>query len=371
VDPLVYAGDRQRLEPRFGESWFVLPNPIYGSWTARYDTLDEKYAGLETDAAVIQLPGGGVWKDDATKVRIGSWNVEYLVTPATHVGLRETCAQNGGMVGGDDRTLPCAITKHPPRTASDYASLRQYAAKLAADIVALQEVDGPDAAELVFPGYDFCFSTRAHTQKNGFAIRRGLPYRCEPEYEPLSIGNAVRRGVVATFFPGTANEFRLMSVHLKSGCPAGPLTAEGRNCALLSQQVAPLKAWIESEARAGHRFGVLGDFNRRFTLEKGPLRDPQGRLLNVYGEINSSTLPAARLTNITGREKFTPCTPDSEYHEYIDNILLGKDLAGSVLRKSFVRVVFNEPGREGSLVVGSLPGRHRAPPALTSIHTSR
>ena len=26
------------------------------------------------------------------------------------------------------------------------------------------------------------------------------------------------------------NEFRLMSVHLKSGCPAGPLTAEGRNC---------------------------------------------------------------------------------------------------------------------------------------------
>ena len=34
--------------------------------------------------------------------------------------------------------------------------------------------------------------------KNGFAIRRGLPYRCESEYQPLSIDNAVRRGVVAT-----------------------------------------------------------------------------------------------------------------------------------------------------------------------------
>ena len=86
--------------------------------------------------------------------------------------------------------------------AGDYASLRNYAAQLRADIVALQEVDGPEAAAQVFPGYDFCFSTRAHTQKNGFAIRRGLPHRCEPEYEPLSLDNAVRRGVVVTFFPG-------------------------------------------------------------------------------------------------------------------------------------------------------------------------
>jgi 5'-nucleotidase (lipoprotein e(P4) family) len=342
VDPKVYAGDRERLEPRFGSSWFVLPNPIYGSWTAPFDQLEEKYAGLRTGDVQLELPGGGVWKDGATKVRIASWNVEYLVTPETHAALNETCAQNGGMVGGDDRTLPCAITKHPPRTAADYASLRNYAAKIGADIVALQEVDGPDAAGQVFPGYDYCFSSRAHTQKNGFAIRRGLPHRCEAEYEPLSLGNAVRRGVVVTFFPGTANEFRLMSVHLKSGCPAGPLTAEGRNCELLSRQVAPLKAWIEDEARAGHRFGVLGDFNRRFTLEKPPLRDAQGRLLNVYGEINSSTLPAAKLTNITGREKFTPCTTDSEYREYIDNILLGRDLAAAVIRKSFVRVTFND-----------------------------
>ena len=342
VDPNTYLGDRERLAPHFGMNWFLLPNPIYGSWTNRYDTLEEKYAGLRTGDVMLELPGGGVWKDDATRVRIASWNVEYLTTPETSRALADHCAENGGMVGGDDRTLPCAITKQRPRGDADYASLRSYAAKLAADIVALQEVDGPDAAQLVFPGYDFCFSTRAHTQKNGFAIRRGLPHRCEPEYAALSLDNAVRRGVVVTFFPGTVNEFRLMSVHLKSGCPAGPLTAEGRNCELLSRQVAPLKAWIEDEARAGHRFGVLGDFNRRFTIEKGPLRDAQGRLLNVYAEINSSTLPGAKLTNITGQAKFTPCTTDSEYREYIDNILFGRDLAGAVIRKSFVRVVFND-----------------------------
>ena len=342
VDPAIYAGDRERLAPHFGVNWFLLPNPIYGSWTNPYDTIDEKYAGLLTDDVLLELPGGGVWKDGASKVRIASWNVEYLMTPATRQALGDHCAENGGMVGGGDRTLPCAITKREPRTAADYASLRKYATSLAADIVALQEVDGPDAAELVFPGYDYCFSSRAHTQKNGFAIRRGLPHRCEPEYDALSLDDAVRRGVVVTFFPGTANEFRLMSVHLKSGCPAGPLTTEGRNCELLSRQVAPLKAWIEAEARAGHRFGVLGDFNRRFTIEKGPLRDAQGRLLNVYGEINSSAVPAAMLTNVTGREKFTPCTTDSEYREYIDNILLGRDLAAALIRKSFVRVTFND-----------------------------
>jgi acid phosphatase len=342
VDPQVFAADRERLEPRFGASWFVLPNPIYGSWTKSFDTVDEKYAALHTADVVLELPGGGRWNGNETRVRIASWNVEYLLTPATQLALQATCAQNGGMVGGDDRTLPCAITQHAPRTEGDYASLRNYATQLHADIVALQEVDGPDAAEQVFPGYDFCFSTRAHTQKNGFAIRRGLPHRCEPEYEPLSLNNAVRRGVVVTFFPGTNNEFRLMSVHLKSGCPAGPLTAPGRNCELLSRQVAPLEAWIEGEANAGHRFGLLGDFNRRFTIEKGPARDAEGRQLNVYAEIDDGVPAASKLTNITGAAKFTPCTSDSEYREFIDNILLGRDLAKSVVKKSFVRVVFND-----------------------------
>jgi endonuclease/exonuclease/phosphatase family metal-dependent hydrolase len=264
------------------------------------------------------------------------------MTPATHLALRANCAENGGMVGGDDRTLPCAITKREPRNAGDYESLRRYAAELRPDIVALQEVDGPDAAEQVFPGYDFCFSTRGHTQKNGFAIRRGLPFRCEPEYEALSLDNAIRRGVVATFFPDTPNEFRLMSVHLKSGCPAGPLTAPGRNCELLSRQVAPLEQWIEGEASAGHRFGVLGDFNRRFTLEKGEARDADGRQLNVYAEIDDGEPAASKLTNVTALNKFTPCTTGSEYKEFIDNILLGRDLAKSILKKSFVRVVFND-----------------------------
>lgn len=342
VDPRVFVGDRERLEKRFGESWFLLPNPIYGSWTAPFGSVEQKYAGLHTEPVVLALPGDAGWQPDSARVRVASWNVEYLLTPDTHLALRDHCAERGGEVRGDDRTLPCAITRREPRTEADYAALRRYAAELRADIVALQEVDGSEAAALVFPGYDFCFSDRAHTQKNGFAIRRGLPHRCEPEYQRLSIDDQVRRGVVATFFPGTAQEFRLMSVHLKSGCPAGPLTAEGRNCDLLSRQVAPLKAWIESQAREGRRFGVLGDFNRRFVLEKGPARDAQGRPLNMFAELADADLRAAKLTDVTARERFIPCDLASPYREYIDTILLGRDLAKTVAKKSFVRVKFSE-----------------------------
>lgn len=342
VAPKTFAADRARLDWRFGVHWFLLPNPVYGSWTNPYPTREAKLAGLRFEPEVISLPGIEPWRPGTREVRVATWNIEYLMTPETHRALSDTCAEQGGMVHGDDRTLPCAITRRSPRTAEDYASLRNYAAELRADIVALQEVDGPEAASLVFPGYDFCFSKRAHTQKNGFAIRRGLPYRCEPEYEPLSVDNAVRNGVVATFFPDTNQEFTLMAVHLKSGCPAGPLTAPGRNCDLLSRQVAPLEAWIEEQAKAGRRFGVLGDFNRRLSIERGPARDAEGRQLNLFAELDDGEPPASKLTDVTAKRKFVPCTTDSEYREYIDTLLLGRDLAKLVNNKAFIRVKFND-----------------------------
>ena len=94
---------------------------------------------------------------------------------------------------------------------------------LDADVVALQEVDGPDAARLVFPDYQFCFSGRVAVQNNGFAIRRGLPFACAPDLTDLSMNDDVRRGVELRLFPGTPQELRLLSVHLKSGCARDPL----------------------------------------------------------------------------------------------------------------------------------------------------
>ena len=113
-----------------------------------------------------------------------------------------------------------------------------------ADVIALQEVDGPDAARLVFPGYGFCFSGRAAVQNNGFAIRRGLPFSCGADVTDLSLDDDVRRGVELRVFPDTTSELRLLSVHLKSGCSRDPLDSTRRGCPELARQVPALERWI-------------------------------------------------------------------------------------------------------------------------------
>ena len=65
-----------------------------------------------------------------TELKIASWNIAWL-----------TLRPQG------DRDLPRDLTLRGP---ADFARLRAYADRLAADIVALQEVDGPDAAARVF-----------------------------------------------------------------------------------------------------------------------------------------------------------------------------------------------------------------------------
>ncbi len=343
VDQSLFATRRDELSERIGRHWFVLPNAMYGSWERRFNSIAEKYAGLDNSPATIALPGGWAWDAAAQRrLRLASWNIEYLITPETHLALRDNCQQEGDRIAGAERALPCTVAKREPRSMDDFAALRKYAARLDADVIALQEVDGAEAAALVFPGYQFCFSGRPNVQKNGFAIRRGLPFVCEPEYLPLSLDDSVRRGVVVTLFPGTGNEMRLMSVHLKSGCPAGLLTQATRNCATLARQVAPLEAWIDEQALAGRRFALLGDFNRRFSLERPPARDAAGRVQALWPEIDDRDPPAADLKDVTAGQRFLACTKRDGFTEYIDTILVGRDLARSIERRGFVRVVFDE-----------------------------
>ena len=69
----------------------------------------------------------------------------------------------------------------------------------------------------------------------------------------------------------------------------------------------------------------------------------EGRQLNVYAEIDDGEPAGVEAHQHHRRARSSrPARRDSEYREYIDNILLGRDLAKSVLKKSFVRVVFND-----------------------------
>ena len=140
------------------------------------------------------------------------------------------------------------------RTAADFARLQEYARRLNADVIALQEVDGPSAAALVFPDYSFCFTRRSHVQNVGFAVRAGIPFRCA-DYAALALdSDGLRWGAELTLFRTAAGKIQLLSVHLKSGCPSQVLTNRREECRRLAQQVPVLEQWIDARAAEGMPF---------------------------------------------------------------------------------------------------------------------
>src|SRR5690348_15577690 len=106
-------------------------------------------------------------------IKIATWNLEWLLSPQAFKSLKADCALDDASARGEIRRLPCDVASRLERSSRDFSVLARYARELDADVVAVQETDGADAARLVFPGYDFCFTDRKHVQNTGFAVRRG------------------------------------------------------------------------------------------------------------------------------------------------------------------------------------------------------
>ena len=184
----------------------------------------------------------------ARELKVATWNLEWLT-------LR---------LAGDP-ILPEDVV---PKRAEDRAQLRRYAAALDADVVALQEVDGPEVAAEIFPPDRYAlFFTRDHVvQRVGFAVRRGIAVRQNADLTALDIDPAARfrlRSGVDITIDLSAARLRLLGVHLKSGCHEAPLSSEGRPCQTLRRQLPPLQGWIAQRREEGVPFLLLGDFNRR------------------------------------------------------------------------------------------------------------
>jgi endonuclease/exonuclease/phosphatase family metal-dependent hydrolase len=207
-------------------------------------------------------------------------------------------------------------------------------------VIALQEVDGADAARLVFPDYEFCFTGRKHVQNTGFAVRHGIAFRCGPDDRALSLGDTLRRGKELTLFPGEPREIRLLSVHLKSGCSSKPLTAPDRACYDLARQAPILEAWIDTQALTGKRFAVLGDFNRDLLSEEARGAG-SGKDGSLWAEIADGAPPEAGLQNAAKGSAFRNCVPGQGYRSYIDNILLSRLLAADAVPGSFARLTYS------------------------------
>jgi endonuclease/exonuclease/phosphatase family metal-dependent hydrolase len=100
-----------------------------------------------------------------------------------------------------------------PRTDVDYAELRRHADALAADVIALQEVESKVAAEQVFDpaGYDVVMSARPQSRRGGtcygkpgqsighqavgFAIRKGVSWTRNDDLSALTLGSPTCAGV--------------------------------------------------------------------------------------------------------------------------------------------------------------------------------
>jgi endonuclease/exonuclease/phosphatase family metal-dependent hydrolase len=165
----------------------------------------------------------------------------------------------------------------------------------------------------------------------------------------------VRYGVVATLWPGEAKELRILGVHLKSGCAAGPLSRSDEACELLSEQVPILERWIDAESERGGRFLILGDFNRRFTREHPPAHDRRGRLVAFWPEISQGPAGNARLFDATAETTYIRCHPTEHFDAYIDHIMAGMGVAARLERDSLSRLQYAETDSRGYMLSDHCP----------------
>lgn len=264
----------------WGEQWFVMSNPVYGSWQSAMPTVEQKYAALKTWNA--PLPSSGKALNNV------AWNMEWLADPAVldRADFWGQCAAQNfpNKKLRDDLPFCDVYKKNGITTAAEYerkklSALRSRLAELSAqqvDVLGVVEVQGPGALQAVLPaGYRVaCFTTRVDAQNVGFAVREAasLALNCR-EITALSlegvagVDRPVRSGLELTVGAGDQS-VTLLNVHLKSSCPSGPMdSASNAACRSLQHQAQPLEAWIEEQATAGRRFMIVGDWNRDLEAE--------------------------------------------------------------------------------------------------------
>jgi endonuclease/exonuclease/phosphatase family metal-dependent hydrolase len=199
-------------------------------------------------------------------------------------------------------------------------------------VVAVQEIDGPLALARVFDSTTHAFHLTNETdiQRPGFAIRRGVRFRANPDLVALDLApqarNSLRRGADITV-EHAGRQIRLLSIHLKAGCARDRLADPQRfDCVQLARQVPVLAGWISDREREGVAYAILGDFNR----ELGP-RDDMWRALTAAGS----------LTLVTGGQS-NPCWGGTSF---IDHVALGGPARRWMVPGSLRVLVYRETDR--------------------------
>jgi endonuclease/exonuclease/phosphatase family metal-dependent hydrolase len=300
-------------------------------------------SSLVGSALGLMLLGAIVSTSQAQDLRIATWNIQTLTT--------------------GHKVFPNQDFVRGP---AELDFLKNFAAGIAADVVALQEIASPAAAAQVFPSSDWticisgqffeaypalgrpvqadCFdaaplpdtpaSEPLAGQFTALAVRKGAGFTVAvsdaPQFGVPHLDDdtvrPVRWGLVAALQRGTRT-FTLLNVHLKSGCfndrLAIPITPPpSRNhCETFARQVPLLDHFVRAAPKP---FLVLGDFNRNLDLEGD----------QVFARLaGTDTRGPADNTGVRRFPFHTPsiCLPEprSEYHYVpIDYLLISDGLRG-------------------------------------------
>ncbi len=290
-----------------------------------------------------------------------TWNMEWLITPEADRAMRPLCQRQ--QPASNEHALPCTPGRAPPpqRQSADFDAMAKVANSLLrehqVDVVALQEVDGAAAAKTVFrQGWSLdCFVKRAHPQKVGFAIREGIPYRCNGELIALDRDATSRAGADISLWPGTPQEVRLLAVHLKSGCFDGKLDRHFAPCAQLRSQVPVLEQWVDARVREGTAFAVMGDFNRHLDKDSQyPAGPDESAPFNLMAALSDNQPPGAVLVRAAENAAYKACNAQDTHSRYIDDVLLSQRLVNQARNKQFVRIAY-PPEDSGRLMSDHCP----------------
>lgn len=260
--------------------------------------------------AAALLLGGWAAAAGAAELKLSTWNLDWLT-------LRPA----------GDAELPADVH---PRQADDLAKLRRYAEILAADVVALQEVDGPAAAAAIFPPdrYVLHMTHDDVVQRVGFAVRKGLDFTANPDVTSLDPPQSHLRSGADITLHWAGGKLRLLAVHLKQGCREDRLTDRNRRaCPILRDQLAALQEWVAEREADGEAFVLMGDFNR-------------------WMDGNDAFYPALQRSGALARVTAGRSSPCWGGEGFIDHIIAGGAARGWVEPATVRVLVYRETGKE-------------------------
>lgn len=267
-------------------------------------------------------------------ITIASWNIEWFGDGVDDCELR----------GNHKRNKTECTYKHL-RNKKHYRRLAEYRDLLNADVITLQEMENMSAVRQIFPAEEWqAFissrkTSRKWAQLVAVAVRTGIRVERHADYTALDTSSGhLRYGVDLTITPSDGQSFRILAIHLKSGCPNNT-SKNRRACRSLWRQDRPLEHWIDARATSGVPFIIAGDWNRHITI-------PHDQLWQALDDGDPKGLRLRRTT-----EKKSQC--HGVNRPFVDHIVLGGPAVDWF--RSFRELHYEERGKQLNKISNHCP----------------